>query len=396
MDRAAGKTRHLIFLAHLWVCAPFMAVWFLVPDVRREIRPENLHSIELFLPVVAAYILARTWLAFKDPPWLNWMVVYPPVDVAIVSTLVWLGDRDPLSNVTLLYMFPLAEAAGSLSIPWTISVAAMVLGGTSLATGGFATTDPFNTAFRYFFLFILATLVAWLSKTAASLREQLGVARDRNRIAMEMHDGVQGHLVTLSSQLELVERLADSNPERAAEIAREGRECARLAADELRFLVQRLRAPSLAEGFLRALRTFATNQTGRNGLDLEFNVEGEPGSPGPETENGLFRIAQEALNNVLRHAGASKVQISIAYEHNGVTLSLRDDGCGFDPSRQASEGSRSGLDGMKSRAAALKGRVEVASGPAQGAMSRRSCRLRRRQCPHTVSGRKAGRGSDDE
>lgn len=363
-----------------------MAVWLFVPSVRSQIAPENLGKIWLFLPFVAAYILARTWLAFKDPPWLNWMIVYPPFDVAIVSLLVWFGNRDPLSNVTLLYMFPLAEAAGALSIPWAATVAGLVLAGTALATQGFLTTDPFNTAFRYFFLFLFATLVTWLTKTAATLSEQLGVARDRNRIAMEMHAGVQGHLVTLSSQLELVERLAAPNPERAAEIATEGRESARLAADELRFLVQRLRAPSLAEGFLPALRNFANNQTSRNGLDLDFAVDGEPFPVGPEVENAVFRIAQEALNNVLRHSGARGVELRVGYGPDGVTLTVRDDGRGFSPQEVAGEGGHAGLDGLSARAEALKGKVAIESRPGEG------CAVR--AFIPQVAVRKKGRRSD--
>ena len=357
---------HLIFLAHLWACAPFMAVWVFMPVVRRHLDPQSLHRIQLFLPFVAAYIVVRTWLAFREPRRLNWTVAFPPFDVVVVSLLVWLGNRDPLSNVTLLYMFPLAEAASSLSIPWAISVGAMVLVGAGLATGGFATDDPFNTAFRYFFLFILATLVAWLSKTAADLREQLGVARDRNRIAMEMHDGVQGHLVTLSSQLELVGRLADANPDRAAAVAAEARAGTTLAADELRFLVQRLRAPSLAEGFLPALRAFASNQTGRNSLDLEFDVQGEPFALGPEAENCLFRLAQEALNNVLRHAKAAKVWITVVYAESGVTLTVRDDGVGFSLQADPNGSGHTGLAGMKERAIAAGGTVQVASAPGSG------------------------------
>lgn len=312
-------------------------------------------KIQTFLGVVVAYLLARTWLAFRDPEKLEWEVVFPPIDVAVISMLIWLGNRDPLSNVSLLYFFPLAQAAGTLNLRWSVAVALMVVVGAALATHGLKSEEPFNAFFRYFFILVMGSLITLLARAAASLREELGVAKDRNRIALEMHDGVQGHLVTIARQLELVEHIAEPNPARAKLIAAEARESTRLAADELRYLVQRMRAPSLAEGFIPALRQFTHNQATRNEIEYAFSVTGEAKELSREGEHALFRIAQEALNNILRHANATRIEVNLAFGE-GVTLQVCDNGTGFEPDLDSP-----GLLGMQRRAEAVGGHLTIHS-----------------------------------
>ncbi|HZH97621.1 MAG TPA: histidine kinase, partial [Fimbriimonadaceae bacterium] len=330
MRSSPSRVRHLIFMAHMGLCAPFLFVWLYNPAVRNKIPDEAFERLYGFIVLVMIYLAVRTVLAFKDPKWLNWELVFPPIDVAIISGLIYLGDREPMSNVSLLYLIPVAEAAGTLSVAWAAGVGAMVFAGAAAASQGFLTKDPFSTVFRYFLLGIIGSLLASLAQAQAWLREQLGVARDRNRIAMEMHDGVQGHLVTIASQLELAQHLAERDPTRTAEIAGESREAARLAADELRFLVQRLRSPELREGFLPALKQFAHNQATRSGIGLDFQVQGEPFDLDAERENAVFRIAQEALNNVVRHARATAVNVSIEFHAQRLTLQIEDNGMGFE------------------------------------------------------------------
>lgn len=354
-------------MAHLWLCAPFLIVWFSEPGVRTSLPYGSFSKLQVFVSIVCVYLLARTYLAFKDPPWLRWDYWFPPIDVLIVSSLIRLGDQEPLSNVSLLYFFPLAEAAGTLSVAWAATIAAWVFASCALATNGFITSDPFAAWFRYFFIGVMASLFTWLARANADIREQLGVARDRNRIALEMHDGVQGHLMTIASRLELAQRLAQKNPDRAAEIAGESRETARLAADELRFLVQRLRAPGLREGFLPALKQFAHNQCERNGLAYHFEVAGEPFALSAEAENALFRSAQEAMTNILRHAHASEVEVRVTFTPDEVRLNVVDNGVGFDlSSANHQQEQHAGLEGMTSRAEALAGRMILTTAPESG------------------------------
>jgi signal transduction histidine kinase len=360
-----ARTRHLIFLAHIWVCAPFFYYWLVTPYVRVNFQASQFKALTFFAYLIVAYFAVRTVLAFKSIGTTTWHYIYPPIDVAVVSMLIYLGDRDPLNHASLLYFFPVAEAAGSLSIAWSAAVGLMVLAGAGIATNGFVNTDGFATFFRYFFIILMASLLAALARISAALREQVGVARDRARIAMEMHDGVQGHLITVASQMELAQHLAERDPQRTAQLARESKDTARLAADELRFLVQRLRAPSMAGGFLAALKQFAHNQAERNGLALEFESRGEAVDLDPETENALFRIAQETITNVLRHAEAKNLKVEVTFTERDVSLAIRDDGKGFDPGEEQ-DGMHAGLQSIKQRASALSGSLAIASTIGQG------------------------------
>jgi len=340
---------------------PFLVVWFAVPSAHEKIAPDDFRNIQAFIIVVLAYLLTRTWLAFKNPPKLEWEYVFPPIDIAVVSTLIALGNRDPLSNIALLYLFPLAQAAGTLNLRWSVAVAAMVLAGAALATHGLRSEEPFNALFRYFFIFVIASLITMLAQASSRLREQLSLTRDRNQMAMEIHDGVQAHLMTVSKQFELAELLATQNPARAKEIASEGRETARLAADELRYLVKRMRVQSLHGGFVPALQNFVHNLTSRHDLTSSFDVVGEELPVSVEAEHAAFRIAQESLTNIVRHSQAQHVSITVSYCQRSLGLVIEDNGIGFDPSQESE-----GLEGLKFRAKEAGGSVVIHSEVGKG------------------------------
>lgn len=360
MGPSPSQRRHRIFLAHLWLCAPFLFVWLYDPSVRGGLTDERIATMMVLVGGISAYLIGRTVVAWRGPDWPTWEYVCPPADAALVSAILAMGDRDPLSNAALLYFVPLAEAAGTLRVAWAAAVAAWVVLGAGLATSGFAGADPFNVAFRYAFLLVFASLIAWLAREAAALREALGVARDRNRIAMDMHDGLQGHLIGVAAQLELLKHTVRADPARAEALAEESRSSARQAADELRYLVQRMRAPSLAEGCVPALRQYASNLCARHGLDLEFEeLAAIPAMPF-DTESALFRIAQEAMHNALKHAKATRIRVTANMEHGAIIMTIADNGHGFELDA-APEGA--GLENMRRRTEALGGALEIASGP---------------------------------
>lgn len=364
-----SKKRHLIFLVHLWVCTPFALFWVDMPEIRRNLTDAAAHNLWICIICVFVYLGVRTFLAFKDPPWLKWDFVYPPVDVAIVSLFLYFADSNPLSNIALLYFLPIAEAAQTLNWRWSATVAFLVIAGSILASLNTPVEEwtPFNIAFRFFFLIVMSSLLTMLAKQAAEIRSQLRLEADRNRLALEMHDGLQGSLITAASQMELAQLLAHQDPDRAAKIAGESRQTVRQATDELRFLVQRLRKHEMVGGFEPALRQYANNICERNNLGLNFSVQGNTVRLDAESENAFFRIAQEAINNILRHAKAQNVAITLRFLADRTELAVADDGVGFVADPSQSEVEHAGLDGMKMRAEECKGQFKI-QGSERGTM----------------------------
>ncbi len=207
-------------------------------------------NMRLFTFGIIAYFAIRTLLGFRDPPWLKWEYLYPPIDVLLVTMMLYIGDRDPLGNITIMYFLPIAEAAGTLNVVFAGCIGAACIAGSMIGSVDSSALHlissrekPYNVTFRFTFLLLMASLFTFLARRAAEYRAELEVAADRNQLALDMHDGVQAQLITAAAQMELVQHLAAKEPAKAAEVAQESRGTLRKAADELRFLVQRAAHP---------------------------------------------------------------------------------------------------------------------------------------------------------
>jgi signal transduction histidine kinase len=371
-----SRSQHLVFLGHVWLLAPLLLWWVRDNHVKKALGDETITLLQPVVGIVLLYLLIRTYVAWRDPPRLRWDYLFPPIDVVIITTILCLSHRGPMSNIAWLFFLPIIEAAASLSVPWSASVGLMVVIGTMIsASFGLqaqhdlgATSlrelwqeDSLNVIFRLYFLIVTSSLMTYQALIAAGMKQKLAVSADRTRIAAEMHDGVQGHLITIATQMELLSKLAARDPARAIAIADDARVVARQGADELRFLVQRMRAPALTNGFIPALKQYAHNICSRHGLELEFEVVGENRDLSPVAEGALFRLAQEALNNVIKHANARAVKIELKIGER-TCLRIVDDGGGFERGSVSGEG----LDGMGHRIHELGGSVEVSSQPGKG------------------------------
>lgn len=375
--RSWERTWHLIFLAHIWALSPFAFLWLNNPSVARQLEPGNMSSMRWFTLAVLAYFGIRTFLAFKNPPWLKWQLVYPPIDVALVTFMLYIGDKDPLGNITIMYFLPIAEAAGTLNVVYAAAIGVLSVIGSILASVDLIGWEkPYNIAFRFLFLLVMSSLFTFLARRAAEFRGRAQVAADRNRLALEMHDGLQAQLIAAASQIELVQRLATKDANRAAEVASDARGTLRQAADELRFLVQRLRTPAMGEGFLPALRQYAHNFCERFALELNFATEGHPQNIDAEQENALFRIAQESLTNIVKHANAKTVDICVRFGSQEMVLAVTDDGCGLAQS-EFGDG-HVGLESMMERAKNIGGTITVKPYDSQGTRVEATIPLARR------------------
>jgi signal transduction histidine kinase len=375
--RTWERTWHLIFLAHIWAFSPFALFWLHDPKIARQLAPGDMANMRMFTWAVLVYFGVRTILAFRNPHWLKWAYVYPPIDVLLVTAMLYIGDRDPLGNITIMYFLPIAEAAGTLNLVYVAAMGVLSVVGSAFASLELIGVEkPYNIAFRFVFLLVMSSLFTFLARRAAEFQGRAQVAADRNRLALEMHDGVQAQLIAAAAQIELVQQLAPRDGIRAAEVAQESRGTLRQAADELRFLVQRLRAPAMGEGFLPALRQYAHNFCERFGLALTFEAEGQPKRLDADQENTIFRIAQESLTNVVKHANASTVELSVRFSNHEVRLTIADDGCGFDS--QSSSSDQVGLDSMTERAKGAGGSITFKPNDGKGSRVEATIPLGRR------------------
>ena len=196
--------------------------------------------------------------------------------------------------------------------------------------------------------------------------QQVAALEERQRLACDLHDSATQSLYAVTMFAEAAARLLESGQiELAGNHLREVRDTAQEALREMRLLIFELRPPILeTAGLITALRTRLEMVEGRSGLKAEFKADGVSELP-PDMEDGLYRIAQEVLNNVLKHAQAQKVTVCLGREQHKVVLEITDDGIGFDPITLQNN-SGMGLAGMEERATLLGGRLVVNSQPGEG------------------------------
>jgi len=209
----------------------------------------------------------------------------------------------------------------------------------------------------------LARANAALAHYAATL-EQLTVSRERNRMARELHDTLAHTLSGIAVQLEAVRSLWDSEPAEARALLDQSLGFARRGLAETRNALRSLRATPLEDmGLVLATRDLAEGTCERAGLELEFACPELP-ELSADVEHGIYRVAQEALENVVRHAGAKKISLSFGYQGGQISLEISDDGRGFDPSAVAQ--GQFGLRGMQERAAMMNAAFHVQSEKGKG------------------------------
>lgn len=189
---------------------------------------------------------------------------------------------------------------------------------------------------------------------------------ERRRIARELHDDTAQRLATLMIRLRLLERSADED--RRGEILREMREEVLACSESVRRIARGLRPPELEElGVTAAIRSHARGLTENLDLDVQIEAEGAVDTLSEEARLALYRILQEALSNVVRHAEAETVVVRLGSRDGRVTAEVEDDGVGFDVDRVGpGRGGRLGLVGMEERASLVGGSVEVDSEPGEG------------------------------
>ena len=187
---------------------------------------------------------------------------------------------------------------------------------------------------------------------------------ERLRIARELHDVVSFSFATISVQAGVAAHVADQRPEQAVEALRTIKAISGEASRELRGIVGMLRAPGSAappsQGLARLDALAATTTSA--GLPTRVVVSGRTDRPSRAVAAAAYRIVQEALTNVLRHAGPATASVFVSCEPDQLIVEVVDDGCGVGDHPQAgTPGSGHGILGMRERAEALGGALYAGS-----------------------------------
>ena len=322
------------------------------------------------VPVAMAVVVAAWVVELSGVRWPRLALV-----AATVLPNVWLTliGHDRENYLWLLLLVGWVGFAGSLA---ESLIALALASGTTMLDVLLA---PSGASRAFWFDWEVAFLLTWFMglvlrrqvRLVAELRllrgraEQAAVLEERQRLSRELHDSVTQALYGISLYAEAAGRaLTDGDTQPVAANLQEIRDTTQEALGEMRLLLFELRPPLLQEhGLAAALGARLRAVEVRAGLVTELECEGDE-RLSADNEQELYRLAQEALNNVLKHAHAARVSVRLSVANSHASMDIADDGVGFDPALQ--DGHGFGLTGMRERAERLGGTLRIESSPGAG------------------------------
>lgn len=327
---------------------------------------------------VALYV--RTFIRPGRWPHPNgWLAVY-----FLGSLALWYLEWRLEANFFWLIMSYFGQMFGILSpraaIPGATAIFFFVIAeGNDWNFSGWTPGDVFSIGMAWLSSVVIYWFLHHVSRTseerAALIRElqraqhaleharaqdaELAALRERERLARDLHDSLGHALVALSVQLEAIQRLYRVDPDQASAQVEALKTLTRDSMGELRRSLEGLRAPGLGDQPLaEALQALAVAAGTRTGLAVACRVTGPAEQLPPAAAETLWRVAQEALTNVEKHAQARRVELHLDVQPTAATLAVSDDGAGFSPGA-GDEPGHYGLRGMRERLEGLGGSLTL-------------------------------------
>ncbi len=196
--------------------------------------------------------------------------------------------------------------------------------------------------------------------------ERLATSRERNRLARELHDTLAHTLSGQAVNLEAIKLMVPATYNDVHIMLDQSLKNTRAGLAETRRALKALRSQQLEDlGLDIALQNLASDAASRGDFSVKTHIDTDLPDVTPDIEQSVYRITQETLENIIRHAHARHVEISLEHDPHNLMLSISDDGRGFDP--DALENSdKLGIQGMRERAAILRGELTILSGQDNG------------------------------
>jgi two-component system sensor histidine kinase DegS len=189
---------------------------------------------------------------------------------------------------------------------------------------------------------------------------------ERRRVARDIHDGPAQALANVVFRAEVCERLMDSDLVRAKAELSDLREQVRAVLKDTRMLIFGLRPMALDDlGLAPTIKRLLDVMRERTGVLSDVHISGQEQRFDPSIEIGIFRVVQEALTNIEKHAQASSVRVRLDFRQQTISVLIEDDGSGFDTSVSAGA-EHFGLTGMKERISLIGGEIKISSHPGRG------------------------------
>ncbi len=365
-------------------------------------------------PIVWYHLLnafpAAVFLGLAYSPWLKstnhilnllLLLLLAGVPVLVSHTLIQPLPPGPLSNLEGMVLRQLPVLfIGLVLVAWHYPLVVMLLFSVGLNIFELAVVliwerlDPTRLTAFYFITLVrtvcfivvgifINQLITLLRAQQASLQaaniqlqhyastlESLTVSRERNRMSRELHDTVVHTLSGLSVQLETARAYWEVDPVTARRLLDQSLEATRLGTQETRLALKALRASPLDDlGLVLALHQLTAAAAERGKLQLDVSLPDKMLSLPSDVEQCLYRVTQEAVENVVHHANAQHLAVKLTVESGEILLVIQDDGIGFNPEARLPSG-HFGLQGMYERAEVAGGGLTIISRPAQGTIVR--------------------------
>ena len=354
----------------VWVIVSAAVLWGVVSKLQGKfVLSWGQMGLLIALALVSA--TARTWVGLKDPRVMYRLTLPLVLFDLLLITLATRFTGGFESQIWLLYFALLTSEAAVMPTRLLLVALGLTAVGYGWASAPLA-PDQWND---FGFRIAAVSLVSWLIHQVyrshaeyrmelAELREQYDLAQERERIAREFHDGLGHHLVSAIRGLESLRRRLKPHADTAADCAlQEQIDILRTALDDTRQTIQQLRAPETTD--MRVfIRQTAERVAQRLGAQLHCDCPDPMPTLTPLQTLMLTRVMQEALSNVMKHAGRPQnLWVACAWRDGWLEMRVADDGDGFDPAT-ALEGM--GLSNMRERIRTLGGELTIQSAVGQG------------------------------